>query len=483
MRRYKFTVNHVFLLFTVAVLLALVLPDLLQHGMFMDGTQYAIIAKNYAEGKGTFWFPFLSTSCEKHGQNAFLEHPPLIYFLQSFFFKLGGDSFLCERMYCLLMLLLSACLIGVIWREIFKKNERYKDFFWFPILLWIIIPTVSWSFKSNMHENTLGVFVLASVYFLLRSVHDRKYIFVLLSGVFVFLGTFSKGLPGLFPIVFYVIYYFCFRDITVKKVVGNTVLVLLVPVLTYFLLVKFNTAAKESLYFHVKERLLYRIANNPQVESRWIVLYWLFCDLLVPIALLLPISGFMFSKRKIQPLEFDEPGTKKYFFLFLLLGLCGVLPLALTLVQRAVYYAPALPFLSIALALLTIAAIDELVALLNKSKKALRFFAVLSGTLLCVVIIYSCFVFGGIWRDEAEFNDANKIANVTGKDNYISSKAEIYQEWGFQYYLLRYYNVTIDPNSKQRPYFLIDKNELLADTNYADTQLELSRYKLFRRKN
>ena len=94
MQSQRFSTHFAFSLFTVAVMLALVLPNLVQHGMFMDGTQYAIVAKNLAEGKGSFWFPYLSSSWEKQGQNFFLEHPPLIYFLQSFFFKICNGSFL-----------------------------------------------------------------------------------------------------------------------------------------------------------------------------------------------------------------------------------------------------------------------------------------------------------------------------------------------------------------------------------------------------
>jgi 4-amino-4-deoxy-L-arabinose transferase-like glycosyltransferase len=483
MKVRKFNVHQVFALFTLSVALAIVLPDLLRHGMFMDGTQYAIIARNYAEGSGTFWFPFLSSSSEKHGQTAFLEHPPLIYFLQSSFFKIGGQSFLCERMYSLLTLILAVVLITLIWRLIFKNHERLKNFYWFPILLWIIIPTVSWAYKNNMHENTVSVFVLATIYSLLKSVQtdsNRRYFFIFFSGVLIFLATLSKGLPGLFPLSFYFIYAICFKNITLKKVLSYTFLVLIVPILIYFLIVSFNDAARESLSFHVKERLFYRIANNPQVENRFVVLFWFFRDIILPSLLVLLIAGFLWVKGKSTSfLKGSE--QKKYFFLFLFVGLAGVLPLALTLVQRAVYYAPALPFLSIALALLFIKEMNEVVEMVDQKEKAIKFLSIFSATALLVVIIYSFSVFGDIGRDETEFNDAMKIAEVTGDNAYISAKDEIYQEWGFQYYLLRYHHITIDPRSKQQPYMLLDKGEICMDSNYKDVQIILSKYKLMKR--
>jgi hypothetical protein len=483
MNNRAFSANNSFLLFTVAVMLLLVLPNLLQHGMFMDGTQYAIIAKNYAEGKGSFWFPFLSSSSEKHGQNAFLEHPPLIYFLQSFFFTIGGQSFLCERMYCLLTMILSAILIALIWKLIHKNDERYKDLFWFPILLWIVIPSVTWSFKNNMHENTLSVFVLASVYFLIRSVQEsgRKYIFIVCAGLSIFLASLSKGLPGLFPLSFYFIYAFCTKNITWKRAFGYTVAAVIVPVLIYFLIICFNDAARASLHFHVKERLLYRIVNNPQVENRFVVLFWLLCDLIVPIILLLIIKNVLRFKNRQKTVPIEDPELKKRRFLFLALGLAGVLPLCLTLVQRAVYFVPALPFLAIAFALIFLKEIENVVSLISQRKRAFRIFTTLSVTLVLATGIYSSLVFGGTWRDETELNDAHKIAAVTGENAFISAKAEIYQEWGFQYYLLRYHQITIDPRSQKQPFMLIDKSETPLDTNYRDTQIVLNRYKLFKR--
>ena len=57
----KLSTKHLpFWLITLSMFVALILPTLLQDGMFMDGLFYASVSKNLADGIGTFWFPHFS---------------------------------------------------------------------------------------------------------------------------------------------------------------------------------------------------------------------------------------------------------------------------------------------------------------------------------------------------------------------------------------------------------------------------------------
>lgn len=485
MQSQRFSTHFAFSLFTVAVMLALVLPNLVQHGMFMDGTQYAIVAKNLAEGKGSFWFPYLSSSWEKQGQNFFLEHPPLIYFLQSFFFKICNGSFLSERLYCFFTLILSAFLITAIWKRLFKKDNKYHLFYWLPVLLWIIIPSVSWSYKNNMQENTVSVFVLASVYFMLRSISkdSKTYVFIFLAGLSIFLASFSKGLPGFFPLCFFVIMRVCFRNITWRQAISNTFLLILIPTVIYFLMVYFNEDARRSLSFYVKERLLQRISNDHQVENRFVVLYWLFSDLLVPMVILLPFMGFNMMRNKSSMTTLQNPILKKHILLFALIGLAGVLPLCFTHVQRAVYFVPALPFFAIMLSVLFLDEIYKLERNVSLSTKAFKTLFTMGLVGLISVIIYCSIVFGKDGRDEEVISDARKIAAAVGKNKSIYALSGIYEEWGFQFYLLRYDNITLEPGAKQQDYILLNKEEKFEDITYKDLNLDLTKYKLLKKVN
>lgn len=134
--------KHTYLLILVlAIGTLIIVPGLLMEGMFMDGQQYAFVAKNYANGKGTFWFPFLSQSWCTAPHSGFLEHPPLFYFLESFSFKLFGNSIYAERVFSLIMLVLNGFLIRAIWNLV--TNKEIAKFTWLPLFFFFGIPIVA----------------------------------------------------------------------------------------------------------------------------------------------------------------------------------------------------------------------------------------------------------------------------------------------------------------------------------------------------
>src|SRR4051812_22549428 len=76
-----------FRMLTAAALVAAIMPRLAQRGMFVDGLTYASIARNLAEGRGSFWSPSYTATIYPE----FHEHPPLGLWLQSLWFRVLGD--------------------------------------------------------------------------------------------------------------------------------------------------------------------------------------------------------------------------------------------------------------------------------------------------------------------------------------------------------------------------------------------------------
>jgi len=193
---------------TISVFIALILPTLIKDGMFMDGQLYACVSKNLADGLGTFWFPFLCETCWNSGSGFFLEHPPLVYGIQSLFFKSLGDSIYVERFYSFLTAIITAYLILLTWKLILNDNSELRKLSWLPVLFWIITPVCFWSYQNNVQENTMGIFTLASVYFTLKwlnadgsatlTVKRNTLIYLFLSGASIFLATFSSN-SSVFP--------------------------------------------------------------------------------------------------------------------------------------------------------------------------------------------------------------------------------------------------------------------------------------------
>lgn len=438
-------------LLVMAVALCTYFPVLFQKGMFFDGLQYAIVSKNMAHGFGSFWFPQLNDCWNKMGEKAFMEHPPLVYFLQSVYFKLFGEYFYTEKLYCLTTLLVTCLLTIKIWRELFRQDAEIKKFCWLPILFLLITDTGPWSFSNNMQENTMTIFILLSVYWNLIFIRNRNFIFLLGSSVSIFLAFLCKGLPGLFPLVFFIIYSLTIIRKEFLKFAFYSFIQLVIIALLFFVLIYFSDDAKTSLWFYIKQRVLERITNEPTVSNRFFILYRFLQDYIFVFVLLLFI--FLILKFVLKS-PFKLHINHNYFLLFTFLSLSGLLPLCLTKVQRAAYFLPAMPFFCIALAIAIKDSYDKILIFLNKKVIITSFIMT-----IIVALIFNFCNFGNILRDEEQINNSQTLYSITGPNITINSTHAAIDDWAFYFYLLRYYDITLCRNKTDSPYFIISKNE------------------------
>ncbi|MBN4049784.1 glycosyltransferase family 39 protein, partial [Bacteroidales bacterium AH-315-N07] len=192
------------------------LPSLLSDGMFMDGLLYATIARNLSEGIGSFWNLSLTNTL----YSAFREQPPLVFGIQSLFFKIFGDYLLVERLYSLSTAIVGGILIVSIWKKILKSPEELPKLAWLPLLFWVMIPLTFWCSANNMLENTLSIFTTGAVFMIISGMNPGRYSFLLisLSGIMITGAFLSKGLIGLFPLSAIAIYWFVFRKPSLKLI-------------------------------------------------------------------------------------------------------------------------------------------------------------------------------------------------------------------------------------------------------------------------
>src|ERR1051326_6813898 len=287
--------------------------------MFVDGMFYTVVAKNLANGHGTFWNLFYSHS-GFGGLDGFHEHPPLVFGIQSLFFKIFGNGMYTERIYILCTLIASCFLIHAIWKKIVPPDNAEG---WLPLIFWIITPLVYWSFANNMQENTMGVFVLLAVFFYLRALEPgaKEFLNLLFCAVSIFLAAFSKGIPGFFPLALPVLYWLSLQRISLSRMIFQSMtLIFTVAIICTVLFI--IPISRESLSVYIFRRLAYRIGNNPTVDSNFWILYRLFIDL-VPALLLLAL--ILFVQRMKGNVRIKKENVP-YSAFFILTGLAGTLP-------------------------------------------------------------------------------------------------------------------------------------------------------------
>ncbi len=440
----------------------------------MDGIQYACVSKNLANGFGSFWLPYLSETWWKAGSNYFMEHPPLVYWIQSIFFKLLGDSTYIERIYTLITAFSSAYLIIKIWKLI-PLEKQINNSGWLPVLLWIITPVCYWSFQNNMHENTMTVFVLLSSFFILKALFEKQqtYLFIL-GGIAIFLSALSKGVPGIFPLTIIFIFYISYRSISFKKALIYSSITFLIPTLI-FSVILLNESAYQSLTFYIENRLTQRILEEPVVTNRFHIITQIIMELLPAII----IGTTILSISKIKQLKVNSKLHSKTINLFLLIGISGSIPLITTSVQKGFYLVPSIPFFSLAISAAIAPILNTWIQKIDTHStfyKTIKWCSIFF-LFTCLTLSYS--QIGKSGKDKSLLHDIHLIGKEIPNGSTIQIEQSIYDEWNLQFYLLRNYDLSCSTDPSKYKYIIAKKN-YSPTKNLEKIPLNTNEYDLFK---
>ena len=293
-------IHKTFWIITLIVFIILLVPSLVQDGMFLDGVTYSAISKNLANNNGTIWKPFYTKTLYPE----FFEHPPLFFFIQSIFFKILGNSLYVERLFSLITAIISLLGIKLIW-ELFFNKSNLKYYSWMPVFLWIITPIIFWSYKNNMLENLLTVFILFSVIFSLKALIQNKIFYLLLSGLFILFAFLTKGFVGLFPLVIIIIYWITINKISFSKTILYTGILLLFPIVLLFLLFLIEPKSLNNITQYFNIQLIPSIKNNRELaDYRFYILVRLLNELIPIVIITLVIT--LINKMIDEKLMTDE---------------------------------------------------------------------------------------------------------------------------------------------------------------------------------
>ena len=448
---------NAFWLFTFFVFFVLFYPSVLKDGMFLDGITYSAISKNLANGLGDFF----NLTYSKTIHTNFHEHPPLVFGIQSLFFKLLGNSFYTERVFGLFISLLTFLGITLIWSLVWKKDQQKLS--WIPVLFWISIPLVLWSYRNNLLENTMGVFTLFSSYFILKSSIKKSWIYLVFGGLFLVLGLLSKGPVAFFPLSIPLIYGLVYKTKNYSLLSFFFLIILVVLIGAFFVFML--PGLYENIAHYLNKQLFPAINNAREIttNNRFFILFLLLKELLFPVLL----GAIVFLLTYFKKMAFA--GVPKTTVLFGFIAFAASIPLMISLKQRDFYLVPALPFFALSIGFFLKPYIQSLIDLISERvlmglKKTTVFsFLVLIGLLL--------FSDNGSSRDSVLLSDVYKISAEITEGGMISSSKELQTNWLLIAYLSRIGYLSLD-KKKQHQYLLTKKDEH-SPKGYKKSNIEL----------
>ena len=459
------TSRRALLLLVVSIYCLLVLPRLLSYGMFVDGIVYASIARNMAENYGSFWRPYYTATVAP----VFSDQPPLGFWLQSWAYRLFGNGVYIETLWGFMAGVLILVGLGCVWRCNTPQGGTLAGP-WFPILLFVIIPMTSWILSNNMLENTMTVFIMASVYACLLSLKSpRKPLFLfygLLSGFSTFLAFLVKGPVALFTMAIPFL-----RKI--KKEENFTKTIVKKCYITFIFLFLFTTMLfvdENSRHFfsqYIEKQIIASIGGKREIQSSHLnILYTICCDMIVPLLFAGLFAVIMYRLRKTTMISINY----RLLLYYLCIALVGSLPILISPKQMRWYAFPSLPFYTLASATVfndVAIALEELIDENKKLYKKILFFSVAIFLFSIILMIVGKNYVG---RHEYFHNDFSiQLLNI-GERELISVYPEnIETEWSLVANMQRQFKASLTKD--------YGNNYLLSTTEYKNSPYITSTYR------
>ena len=469
----------IFKYLTILVFLFLLIPNIFQEGLFIDGLIYSTTGNNLARGVGSFWNPSFTKTIISN----FEGHPPLALYLQSFFFKVLGDGYFVEKIYSFITAVITALLIIVTWGRLYSGKEN-KKLYWLPVLLWITIPVSFWAYQNNMLENTLGILTLGACLTSLLSLKKGgllKWNLLFLSALFMVLGFLTKGFPAFFPLAIYGIHYVVYRQKPLLNVLIHTGVVFLSIALILLLIFQDDTA-RNFIFEYINIQVIDSIKGNKMIDPRYFVIIRLFRELLAPFLLLLFVFclTFMLKNKEKVFLLYKKEDVKLFLFLFLI-GLSASLPIIISSKQMGFYLLPGLPFFVLAISVLITPLISDFctrkINVQTYQTIRVSFFAG-----LILILAWAHINSVNPVRDKELIAEVKALGRHIDKGTTINLDEQLFSNWPLIGYLQRYYYINAEGlKISQNKFLLIPKNSSFDSKDYV-LELELNTLLLYKKK-
>ncbi len=459
-----------FFLTVTAIFFIIISPNMFSDGMFMDGLIYSVISRNLAQGLGSFWQLFFSETLFAH----FHEHPPLMFGIQSLFFKIFGDSILTERFYSLANFLITGWIIVEIWKTITPKTIKHIG--WLPLFFWVIIPLVAWAAPNNMLEGSMMIFTSLATLFIIKSYQSKQYINLILSGSFVFLAFLTKGFVGLFPLSLPFWIFLIKPEIKIKRFFTDTIILNISVIISLTIVILLFSESKNSLLAYINEQVINSINNTKTVSTRFFIILRLLKELL-PIGVLVGLALVFLRKKKAENINYD------WVIILTLLGLSGVAPIMISLKQSGFYILPTFPIFSIAFALIIAPKLQTIITNIEISNLKFRIFKTVSIILFICSITIMAYAGTKVGRNKDMISDVKNIINILPANSTISIEQQLGSNWSLYGYLYRIGHISVDAKNLNLEYYLT-KKETTDDklNNYEKLPLNLKEYNLYKKK-
>lgn len=454
--------------FVIGLISILLLPKVFQQGIFFDGLIYSSVSNNMANGQGSFWDPSYSQTIWLH----FHEHPPFALGLQSIFIKVFNGAFFAEKLYSLLMGIVSIIFITKIWKSSFKE-KAIQSLWWLPLFLWILTPKVFWVINNNMLEGTLMAMTLGSIYFSLKGIRTKKHHFFFVAGLFLIFASLTKGPVGLFPLAFVPFYFLIFKnDFKIKPALKASLLVLGSFIVLLGLLFLIFPESHVFIENYFNGQVVSSIQGKQRVGSRLNFLKDIIMELLPML-----IVSLIFIGIRYRSVRTNLKTHGKTALLFFAVGCSAIIPLFISPKLSQFYIVPGIPYLAIGFATLIAPEMASLMEKMKINSITSKAFTYIGTAMILFALVFAVIKAGKVDRDHDIHHDMELVSEVVENGSIISISGHMKEDWTTISYFQRFHQISFDLKNDSLNYILLLNTQKIPE-GYESLNLDLQKYKL-----
>jgi 4-amino-4-deoxy-L-arabinose transferase-like glycosyltransferase len=429
------------ILFVIGAFAAVTVPRMAQPGMFIDGVTYAVLSRNLADGAGSFWSPFYTATVYP----AFHEQPPLGFGLQAAAFAVAGDSLVVERIFSLVMGILTALLMMGIWRR--TLDDTAHD--WLPVVFWLLPSTVTWAIVNNMLENTQAVLTTAAVLVFVRALDAgaRSWVWAAAGGALALGAALVKGPNGFFPLAAPVIAALVVRS-RGADALRNGVFMIGATAAGAAALLSLD-APRTAMWAYWNQHVLGALSGErggARSAASLALVRHLLGGIALRMGILLMLISLLGLWRGIRP-RMDER-VRHWCSFYLLMGLAGSVPVLASTKIAGHYLVPSIPFYALGCAALALPFVREV------QRRASRGAAAALGAAASVLLVLSVAVpLVGIRvepRDVEWIAEYRTVGAAMPAGQTIGTCGAVANDWGLHAYMQRLFRVSLDVHAPER---------------------------------
>lgn len=439
--------NIIFVYLLLIVLFVFYIPSFITEGMFFDGLTYSSISRNLSIDEGSIF----SLKYTETLKTPFYEHPPIFFIVQSYYFKIIGDYYFTEKLFCFSFLVINLLLLILIvkstTKELFKIEIDPRGKYHILLLL-LCTPIIIWTYRNNLLEILVTTFTLLSILFFILSTFKgnsklKNLFAVLFSVLSLFLAVGVKGLVASFPLIV-PICIFLFLDkaqrsrISINIILFYSLIFIILYVLYYLILNNKELAIYYGEY--VNNQLIKSLIGQREVTTdRLVIIKALAINIILPVVL---TTLTLFKNIPLKSTKNSD--FRRIALFFIVIGMAASLPILLSPKQRDFYIMPSIPFYILGLYFMFYSRFMLAFSYLAN----LRLFMFYRVILLASLIVPLSYFYFGMNRDHDLIEEVKKISKTYSNETICIDK-EKFNDWRLHAYFHRYGQISLTDNCTQ----------------------------------